>query len=172
MTTIRIYPHFISAAFFLLTNATFAQDGIYKGVDAKGNIVYSNTPKGLQKSQKVQLPEPALTLNGAQSPQPQPIAPTPANRGDARSNLNPQSIELSPASNQELSSDRSSYIEANKALSAAINAQETGLEPLPSERLGTAGGGSRLSPAYFARQDALAKAVSDARSKLNAASGR
>ena len=33
--------------------------------------------------------------------------------------------------------------------------RERGIEPLPGERLGIAGGGSRLAPAYFERQARL-----------------
>lgn len=169
MTNFRLASIFIATAFLLSTPPTLAQEAIYKGVDAKGNVVYSNTPKGLQKSQKVQLPEPALTLNGGDAPHPLPSTDRGDARGDNKNTLGEQPKALPKA---EPANDRSSYIDANNALNAAIKAQETGVEPLPSERMGTAAGGSRLSPAYFARQDALAKAVSEARSKLNEATGR
>lgn len=171
MTHFRLAPILIATAFLFSTPFALAQEAIYKGVDAKGNIVYSNSPKGLQKSQKVQLPEPALTLNGGDAPQAQPST----NRGDARGDRdNKNRLDEQPKAlpKSEPANDRSSYIDANNVLKAAIKAQETGVEPLPSERLGTAGGGSRLSPAYFARQDALAKAVSEARAKLNGTTGQ
>lgn len=41
-----------------------------------------------------------------------------------------------------------------------------GKEPLPGERIGTAGGGSRLTEAYFARQKQLEAAVEQARRSL------
>jgi hypothetical protein len=57
--------------------------------------------------------------------------------------------------------------EARNALSRAEEAQSNGKEPLPGERLGTAGGGSRLSDDYWARQQRLADAVKEARQKVD-----
>lgn len=55
------------------------------------------------------------------------------------------------------------------ALVHARDAQQLGLEPLPGERLHNAGGGSRLTPVYFARQAALDEAVARAQANLDAA---
>lgn len=57
--------------------------------------------------------------------------------------------------------------DARSALSRAEEAQANGKEPLPGERLGTAGGGSRLSDDYWARQQRLADAVKEARQKVD-----
>ena len=57
--------------------------------------------------------------------------------------------------------------EARNALSRAEEAQINGKEPLPGERLGTAGGGSRLSDDYWARQQRLADAVKEARQRVD-----
>jgi hypothetical protein len=57
--------------------------------------------------------------------------------------------------------------EARNALSRAEEAQVNGKEPLPGERLGTAGGGSRLSDDYWARQQRLADAVKEARQRVD-----
>lgn len=56
---------------------------------------------------------------------------------------------------------------ARKALAQAEAARDAGKEPLPSERIGIAGGGSRLTEAYFARQKNLEAAVGAARKRLS-----
>jgi hypothetical protein len=58
---------------------------------------------------------------------------------------------------------------AEQALRNAEAARAAGKDPLPGERAGTAGGGSRLSEAYFDRQRKLEEAVEKARRELDAA---
>ena len=58
---------------------------------------------------------------------------------------------------------------ARKSLQEAEEWQRAGVEPLPGERLGIAGGGSRLGPDYFARQEQLEKDVQKARARLDKA---
>ena len=58
---------------------------------------------------------------------------------------------------------------AYKALQEAEAARAAGKEPLPGERIGTAGGGSRLNEAYDARQRQLDEAVEKARRDLEQA---
>jgi hypothetical protein len=58
---------------------------------------------------------------------------------------------------------------AQKALEAAEAARTAGVEPLPGERIGTAGGASRLTESYDARQRQLEQAVEKARRDLDAA---
>ncbi len=59
--------------------------------------------------------------------------------------------------------------EAEKALRAAEAARDAGKEPLPGERIGTAGGASRLTDVYFTRQKKLEEAVESARRNLDLA---
>ena len=61
--------------------------------------------------------------------------------------------------------------DAQRALDEARRALETGREPLPGERLGLVGGGSRLSPDYDARVRALEEAVVAAEARLKDAHG-
>ncbi len=56
---------------------------------------------------------------------------------------------------------------ATRALEAARAALKSGLEPLPGERLGTVGGHSRLSDAYWSRVRGLRQALKDARKRLD-----
>ena len=58
---------------------------------------------------------------------------------------------------------------ATQALAQARTQLETGKEPLPGERTGTAGGGSRLNDSYWARQASNEQAVARAQSRLDAA---
>ena len=52
-----------------------------------------------------------------------------------------------------------------KALQDAEAAREAGKEPLPGERLGLKGGGSRLTDEYYERQKTLDAAVEAARKR-------
>lgn len=62
---------------------------------------------------------------------------------------------------------------AEEALRNAEAARAAGKEPLASERLGTAGGGSRITDAYYERQKKLDADVEQARRELDQArSGR
>jgi Domain of unknown function (DUF4124) len=59
---------------------------------------------------------------------------------------------------------------AQQSLQRAEDARAAGKEPLPGERIGTAGGGSRLNESYEARQRQLDAAVEKARRDLEEAS--
>ena len=61
---------------------------------------------------------------------------------------------------------------AEKSLRAAEAARDAGKEPLPGERIGTAGGTSRLTDAYWERQKGLELAVEKARHELDLARSR
>jgi hypothetical protein len=58
---------------------------------------------------------------------------------------------------------------AVRRLAGAEQAVRNGREPQPGERIGLAGGGSRLRADYFDRQKALEQAVLDARAGLDKA---
>jgi hypothetical protein len=58
---------------------------------------------------------------------------------------------------------------AERALKNAESARASGKEPLESERIGTAGGSSRLNEIYYERQRKLEEAVENARRDLEAA---
>lgn len=60
-------------------------------------------------------------------------------------------------------------VEAQLALAEARLRRERGIEPLAGERLGMAGGGSRLGPQYYARQAQLEDALSQAQARLDGA---
>ena len=58
---------------------------------------------------------------------------------------------------------------AEQALRNAEAARAAGKEPLASERIGTAGGASRITDDYYARQKKLDDAVEEARRELDLA---
>ena len=58
---------------------------------------------------------------------------------------------------------------AEEALKSAEAARAAGKDPLASERLGTAGGGSRITDAYYERQKKLDADVEQARRELDQA---
>ncbi len=60
-------------------------------------------------------------------------------------------------------------IVAQKTLHEAEARRERGVEPLPGERLGIAGGGSRLDEAYFERQKRLQQEVEESRTEYREA---
>jgi hypothetical protein len=61
---------------------------------------------------------------------------------------------------------------AEQKLGDAQAARDNGKEPLPDERIGTAGGASRLNDAYFERQRRLEEAVERAQRELDEARAR
>lgn len=61
--------------------------------------------------------------------------------------------------------------EANAELERARRRLEAGREPKPGERIGTAGGGSRYTDEYLARQRVNEQAVKDAEAALKKAQG-
>ena len=141
------------AATFSISNACMADETIYKGVDEKGNIVYSNNPQGLKKAQKVKLPE--QSIQGTEAP----IAtPTPSVIPKARADSDVPK--------------KQGLFDADKKIADAQAAADAGKEPLPNERIGTSGGASRLTPEYFTRQQSLADALAKAKAEQAAGSGR
>ena len=68
---------------------------------------------------------------------------------------------------RQLSAADRAVAEAVRALGRAEQAFRQGRAPLPGERVGNAGGGSRLRPSYFERQKQLELAVEQARTRLN-----
>ena len=63
-------------------------------------------------------------------------------------------------------------VAARKALQEAQMAQDQGVEPREGERLGIAGGRSRLTDEYWQRQERLAQDVEAARKRLDEALAR
>lgn len=119
---------------------------VYKSTMPDGKVVYGEKPvTGAKKVDKID-PPPAQTGMTTITPQEKARA------------------EQSKPTSQPSSPGRARD-EANKALKDAEAAREAGKEPLPGERQGLKGGGSRLTDEYHARQKSLEAAVETARKR-------
>ncbi|MBI1989555.1 MAG: DUF4124 domain-containing protein [Betaproteobacteria bacterium] len=127
--------------------ATAAQgQAVYRSVMPDGSIVYGDKPApGAKEAKEVSLPPP----NIAKPPPAKPSAPATTPR--------------QPASESPDDQVRN----AERDLQKAKAALEAGREPQPGERIGTAGGASRLTDAYFERIKALENAIVGAQKKLD-----
>jgi hypothetical protein len=136
---------------------------IYKVQLPDGSIMFTDTPppdaKVLEEREAKSSPRPAARtaapMSGpARQPMPGPLGePAPA----AVPKVRPIDSAM-----QEIDA-------AERAVQVAKRRLELGREPLPGERLGLAGGGSRLSPEYEARVASLEREVTDAESRLTKA---
>lgn len=126
---------------------------IYRWADDSGRVHY-----GDRRAAPAALAEARPDLADDAEPNSRPaIEPPSAVRDRVRARL------------AALEQAQSGIVDARKALERALEQRERGIEPLPGERLGMAGGGSRLAPAYFERQAMLEEAVRRARAQLDAA---
>jgi hypothetical protein len=142
----------LAALLFAFCAASAGAQTIYKSIMPDGKIVYGEKPvSGAKKVETIEAP-PAKTGVTAATPQEQARAAELRQRQAARTE---------PAAQAE---------DAQLALKNAEAAREAGREPLPDERQGLAGGGSRLTEAYFARQKILDAAVEAARQRAEEAS--
>ena len=138
----------------LLAQSAAAQT-LYKSISPDGRVTYSDKPPAdAVKTEKKQLDTTKLGV-------------TPPTQGE-KSTL--QQLE-SGRQVREFDQNRIRNLEI--ALHDAETALSIGKEPQPNERLGTAGGGQRLTDGYWARQKTLEANVELARRNLeNARSGK
>lgn len=119
-----------------------------------GRVVYSDQPV------------PGAKLANEVAPPPPPSAsPPPSREGKAAAPGAASGAERARRLEQTDAEVRA----ATDALERARAQLQAGTEPLPGERTGTAGGGSRLNEAYDARQAANQRAVADAEARLQRA---
>ena len=124
---------------------------VYKSTMPDGKVVYGEKPApGAKRVDKID-PPPATTGTTVITPQEKaraeqigrnPVAGSPGQQG-------------------------STAADARKQLEQAEAAREAGREPLPGERQGIKGGGSRLTDAYQERQKSLDDAVEAARKRVS-----
>jgi len=138
--------------FALALAATAAQgQAVFRSVMPDGSIVYGDKPApGAKETKEVSLPPP----NIAKPPPAQPSAPATTPRQAAPESADDQ------------------VRNAERELQKAKAALEAGREPQPGERIGTAGGASRLTDAYFERIKSLENAIAGAQKKLDDALAR
>jgi hypothetical protein len=134
-------------------SGALAQQPVIKSTMPDGKIVYGEKPApGAAKVETIEVP-PAKT--GVST------ALTQEEKARAAALSKERALATAREAQQQ---DR--LAEARKAVTDAEAALAKGKEPLPGERIGLAGGGSRLSEAYFARQKSLEDAVAAARKRL------
>ncbi|HYC44215.1 MAG TPA: DUF4124 domain-containing protein [Burkholderiales bacterium] len=145
-------------ALALCSAGALAQQPIFKSTMPDGRVIYGEKPEaGAKRVDKVEAPPPKSGVTGL----------TPEERARAEQLTRQRAAENAASATKQRELD-----EARKQLKAAEAAREAGKEPLPGERLGLAGGGTRLSDAYHQRQKSLEAAVETARKRLQAAEGR
>ena len=138
----------------LLLQPAVAQT-LYKSTLPDGRIVYGDKPA--PDAVKVEETRPDVKKGG--------IGGTTAREQEALKEL--ETARVKREGGQE------TVQAAEQALKNAEAARAAGKEPLASERIGTAGGASRITDDYYARQKKLDDAVEKARRELDQArSGR
>lgn len=145
------------AASLLLTCASLAQAQVAKKyVTPDGRIIYSDVP--VPGAREVGEVAPPQRLD--------PQGRSPSEEGAPREAEHAREAEQRA---RESSAREERIREAEAQLEAARDELANGKEPLPGERVGTAGGNSRLTEAYFERQAANERAVKQAQEELEAA---
>lgn len=147
-------------ASFALCSAVAAQT-IYKVETPDGTILFTDSPppgsKVLEERAGKPAVKPAATSNASTAPS-RPIILPGTGPDPSMPRVMPKTNSLDAAT-QEISA-------AETALQVAKRRLELGREPLPGERLGLAGGGTRLSPEYEVRIAGLEREVADAEARV------
>lgn len=138
----------------ILLAAPVAAQTVYRYVTPDGRTIFSDRPVPGGQLQGTIAPPPAAAAQPAPVESRTPAAPA-ARPGDTRV--------------QRLREATAEVEGATQSLAQARAQLEAGKEPLPEERTGTAGGGSRLNESYWARQAANEEAVRKAQARLDAA---
>lgn len=140
---------------------------VYRQIMPDGSVVYSDKPVKGAKLDETITPDPDTNTWSLDTGKPAVVPPkverTPVNRV-------PASAPARGAAS--LDSANAEVMRAEMLLEDARKRQQEGVEPLPGERTGNAGGGSRLNELYQARQQALADAVAQAEATLQGAIAR
>ena len=124
---------------------------MYKSTMPDGQVIYGDTPA--PGAVKVEPTKVAPATKGVTPPSPREIQVL-------------KQLETDRARRDAVDSQLRAL---EKALADAEAALAAGKEPREGERIGTAGGASRLNDAYWLRQKALESAVEQARRDLEAA---
>jgi hypothetical protein len=144
-------PSRLLLAALLLLPAAHAQV-LYKSTLANGRVVYGDKPD--PSAVKVEPITPETSKGGIGG------TTTP---GEA------QTLRQMQSSREARERADARIQKAQKALQDAETARAAGVEPLEGERIGTAGGASRLTESYDARRRQLDAAVNQARRELERA---
>jgi len=136
------------AAVALMVSSVDAQT-LHKSIMPDGSVVYGDRPE--PGAAKVETSKPDTSRTGVQ------INP-PGTQG---------AVEEGAKTRQRTEVSGSRLREAEERVRQAEAALANGKEPLPGERTGIAGGGSKLNDSYWARQKKLREDLVKARDDLN-----
>ena len=139
----------------LITAAGLSAQPVFKSTMPDGKVVYGEKPA--PGAAKVETLEPAPAKTGV-------IGLTPEEKALAE-----QLGKQRAAGATAAAASQRNVEEARRQFQQAEAARDAGKEPLPGERIGLAGGGSRLTDAYAERQKNLEEAVRVARKRLEEA---
>jgi Domain of unknown function (DUF4124) len=132
---------------------------IYKVLMPDGSVLFTDAPppdsKVLEEREAKSAPKAA-----ARAPRPTPVG-VPGTSGESTS--------TGAAKERAIDAAMKEIAAAESTLQMARRKLELGREPLPGERLGLAGGGSRLSPEYEARIAGLERDVASAEARVQKA---
>ena len=141
----------MSLVFAVLAAASGAQaQVVYKSTMPDGKVIYTEKP--VPGATRVDTIEPPPAKTGMSS-----LTPEEKARAD----------EFAKKRAAAAATKGNDLDDARRQLKQAEAAREAGKEPLPGERIGTAGGGSRLTDAYQQRQKTLDDAVNAAKKRLD-----
>lgn len=147
----------VAASLLLVTAWTAEAQTAKKYVTPEGRIIYSDKPV------------PGAREVGEVAPPPK-VDPEGRGKAEQAARTDAERAREAEKRLQEDSALQARIQAAEAQLENARNALANGQEPLPGERIGTAGGGSRLTDAYYERQKANERAVEQAQRQLDAAS--
>jgi hypothetical protein len=138
---------------------------IYKVRMPDGTILFTDSPPAGAKILEERQPLPPAPPRPPAKASPAAGATTPRT-ADKAASTPPQSASTA---SQNIDAAMAEISEAERELAVARRNLETGREPLPGERLGTATGRSRLSPAYESRIAGLERDVATAEARVKRA---
>lgn len=142
----------IAASVIVLAAAASAASAqpVYKSTMPDGKVVYGEKPApGAKRVDEIKPPPPKTGMTTV----------TPAEKARVEQQAKARAAG-GPTVQAQLE-------DARKQLQQAESSREAAKEPLPGERIGTAGGGSRLTDAYHERQKSLDLALEAARKRVN-----
>ena len=139
------------ASFCALLLQPAAAQTVYKSTMPDGQVVYSDKPA--PGAANVEAIRPDVSKGG--------LGGTTAREQDMLKDMEKAQLQREGAQNKVQA--------AEEKLKRAEDARAAGKEPLEGERIGTAGGASRLNETYFERQRLLERAVESARRELDEA---
>jgi hypothetical protein len=136
---------------------------LYRQLLPDGRVIYSDKPvKGAKLDDTLTVDPESNGKSWKSESGKRPTLPSRAERTTV------QRVPSIPPLNKRKTLDEAEadVIKAEMLLEDAKKHQQAGVEPLPGERTGNVGGGSRLNERYEARQKVLAKEVAEAEAML------